>query len=289
MDAFLLNTSKHTAGPESRIQFKTLNENGMNGITRILIPTHDFSGTVAFLDDVMGYAVDNRNASADDPHFVKQATVRTPNGIILEVVEPSRAHAGLFIHPVLSFTVQDLVQTQKRIEAEGLTFSTPTMADTTGRRWTYFRSSENYPYQLSAEPKNVELKLIHRRQEGVEWILAPCIHFDSAVDFFKHTMNLTIQAQGTPTLDLRFHRYAQCQAGNGMVLEIVEPITEQQGLFQGPVVSLTVNDLLEYKTQLENRSLEILSDVIDDSNGWGWFYFRLPGSTTFQLQGPLHP
>jgi len=77
--------------------------------------------------------------------------------------------------------------------------------------------------------------------------------------------------------------------GNGMTLEIVEPIAQEQERFPGPVVSLTVNDLLEYKARLENHGIEMLSDVVDDSNGSGWLYFRLPGSTTFQIQGPLHP
>ena len=115
--------------------------------------------------------------------------------------------------------------------------------------------------------------------------MAPCTRFDESVQFFEQTLKLPIQDRGTPVSDLRFHRYAQFRTRGGVTLELVEPIATQRDLFSGPVVSITVSDVRAARTRLNDRGVSVLTDFIDDSNGWGWFYFRVPGSTTFQISG----
>ena len=181
----------------------------------------------------------------------------------------------------------DLAATRQHIEAQDLEFFTPTIDGPDGRAWSYFDASEGYPYQLSTASRRAEPTPVEQDGEGVEWILAPCTRFDASVQFFEQVLKLPIQARGTPVSDLRFHRYAQFQTGSGVTLELVEPVATQRDLFRGPVVSLTVSDLRAARTRLIDRGVTVVTDYVDDSNGCGWFYIRVPGSTTFQISGPF--
>ena len=258
----------------------------MPSIFRVLTPTRDFNNTVAFFAEAMGFEMEAQALTSHDTPFVRQTSFRMPNGVLLDVVEPKDAHADRYIHPVISLTVNDLAATRQHIEAQGIAFFTPTIDGPSGRRWSYFDSSEGYPHQLSTE-SGAEPMPVEQGREGVEWILVPCTRFDESVQFFEQTLKLPIQARGTPVSDLRFHRYAQFRTHSGVTLELVEPIATQRALFSGPVVSLTVSDLRAARTRLHDRGVTVLTDFVDDSNGCGWFYVRVPGSTTFQISGPF--
>ena len=259
----------------------------MASIFRVLTPTRDFNATVRFFAETMGFEIEAQTPTAHDPQFLRRTSFRTPNGVVLDVVEPEDAHADRYTHPVIALTVKDLAATRKHIEAQNVAFLTPTINGPSGRSWSYFDSSEGYPYQLSTASSAAEPKPIEPGREGVEWILAPCTHFDASVQLFEQTLQLPLQARGTPVSDLRFHRYAQFQTRSGVILELVEPIATQRDLFRGPVLSLTVSDLRAARTRLTDRGVTVLTDFVDDENGSGWFYFRVPGSTTFQISGPF--
>ncbi len=258
----------------------------LDGIHRIQVPSSDFAATVAFLEETMGYPRMTSQRSEDDQRFLRRAAFRCPNGIILEAVEPGEECSEVFTHPIPSIRVRRFNETRTRLEAAGASFLTEaTECGGDGVR-EFFRDPAGTLWELSARSTVHHPNPVDEFTEGVGWILAPSTSFDTSVEFFEGTMGLPVKARGTPVTDLQFQRYAQFQLPNGMILESVEPVPDCEGRFSGPVVTLTVSNLNQSIDQLERQGMRFLTSPFDSGDGWAWIYFQLPGSTTFQLQGP---
>ena len=223
----------------------------------------------------------------NDPQFRKNVAFQGANGVTLVVVEPTPEFTTVYTHPVISIDVNELTSFHEQFHTLNLEFLTPVAETHTEQSTIRFRSPSGTPYQMCAASKAHQHTSIQQGAEGVEWILVPSTHFDETIGFFENTLALSVLQRGTPVHDLRFKQYAQYQVRNGVVLEVVEPIPTEQQWFSGPVISITVKDLLASRKQLEKAGLSLLSDIVDGEDGSGWFYFEVPGSTTFQLQGPL--
>ena len=256
----------------------------MRAIGRILIPTDDLNGALAFFGTTLGFSFQIEKSTGQG--LLRSANVKTPNGVVLELVTPTPERAHLYTHPMVVLTVRDVDSTQRQLQAQGIDFLESIDPEQT---WSVCRVPGSTPVQLQGAAQPGHPKTIVQGAAGVEWILVPSTQFEATVSCFADTLGLPIQAQGEPVCDRRFHRYAQCLTTNGVVLEVVEPIPTQRAHFSSPVVSLTVEDLRTAKARLEADGIALLSDIVDDSEQWGWFYFRLPGAGTFQLQGPYHP
>ena len=68
-------------------------------------------------------------------------------------------------------------------------------------------------------------------------------------------------------------------------VEVVEPKPAHVNAFSGPVVSITVTDVAATYARLNTHGADIRSDIINNGDGLGWFYFGVPGSTIFQISG----
>ena len=125
-----------------------------------------------------------------------------------------------------------------------------------------------------------------RITEGITWIIAPTGHFEQSVAFFRDVMGMAVAEEGVPVTDTQFSRYAQLRMPNGVVLEIVEPVSSVAHLYSGPVVCITVDDVAQARRELESKQIVFATPVFETRQGWGWTYFRAPDGTVYQLQGP---
>lgn len=251
------------------------------GLSTVLIPTSDFERTLAFFQRTLGFTIGNQGMARPDTPFKRYAVCPTPNGVVLELVEPAPGFAAVYTHPVISFSVDDVAAAQERIAAAGLEIlipMTPTLQ-------MYFRGPGGTPYRLTARDQAGPPIVPHA--EGVEWILAPATQFEDVDAFIETTLGLTVQARGMAVSDPHFLRYAQCTTANGLTVEVVEPKAAHVDAFSGPVVSITVTDVAAALVRLNTHGADIHSDIINNGDGTGWFYFGVPGSTTFQISGPL--
>ena len=122
--------------------------------------------------------------------------------------------------------------------------------------------------------------------DGIQWILAPTTKFDETVTFFRDVMGLAVDEEGVPTIDTQFTHYAQIRMPNGVVLEIVDPNEAVREIYNGPIVSITVDDVAQTRRELENKHIEFVAPVFETKEGWGWTYFRAPDGRVYQIQGP---
>ena len=121
--------------------------------------------------------------------------------------------------------------------------------------------------------------------EGMNWVLTCTPNFEQTVAFFRDVLGLAVTAEGIPTTDLQFTRYAQITLPTGGVLEIVEPTADVQQLYTSPIVSFTVDDLQQARHELEAREVVFVAPIFRTKEGWGWTYFRAPDGNIYQLQG----
>ncbi len=121
--------------------------------------------------------------------------------------------------------------------------------------------------------------------EGMNWVLTCTPNFEQTVAFFRDVLGLAVTAEGIPTTDLQFTRYAQITLPTGGVLEIVEPTADVQQLYTAPIVSFTVDDLRQARRELEAQEVVFVAPIFSTKEGWGWTYFRAPDGNIYQLQG----
>ena len=247
---------------------------GIEGVTRILIPTTDFKATSSFFSAVMGFAVDIN--SVPDNRFHRQAIVKMPNGVSLEVVEPTPDHRSRYAKPIVCLQTSDASTIKKHLIKCGIDTIKDPIITPDGSCYRIDKTTDSEPL-ISEDGKT----------EGIEWILIPTPQFDAGLTFLHRDLKLPIETQGTAVNDPNFDRYAMFKLRNRMVLELVEPKPSSSLLFNGPVVSITVGDLKSSYSRLKRAGIDKLSDIIDDETGIGWFYFHVPGAGLFQLQGPF--
>lgn len=124
-----------------------------------------------------------------------------------------------------------------------------------------------------------------RVTDGVRWILVCTNQFDAMVALFRDVMRLAIAEEGVPVVDTQFTRYAMVKMPNDVVLEVVEPRAELRGLYAGAVVSITVDDVVNARDEMEAHGVEFVGPIVRTPGGWGWTYFRAPDGAVYQVQG----
>ena len=122
-------------------------------------------------------------------------------------------------------------------------------------------------------------------QRTIAWNLVPTTDFEATVRFFEAVMGWEMKQRGVPVHDLQFQRYAMFHCPNGVVMEVVEPSADCAARFTGPVLAITVDDLLGMKQRIEATGVLFDTDVIYSDDGSAWTYFDLPGAGRFQLMG----
>ena len=253
-------------------------------ILSIFIPTKDFDGTIRLLTDIMGFSVTDIETSEHDEYFLKSCTIGTPNGVVLKVIE-NNPKADAINDPVVSITVSNLERVRLNLLNSGIYIFADNFDHQTGVIWFYCRSPDGTVFQFCSFPSLHTPKKMIDCKEGIEWILIPSTKFDATVVFFENILGFAIEESGVPVVDLQYNRYATFKMSNGVILEVVEPISVFTERYNGPVVSLSVLNLRNMILKLKNHGCEFLTDI-KNPDGIGWTYFDSPAGITFQLQGP---
>jgi predicted enzyme related to lactoylglutathione lyase len=123
--------------------------------------------------------------------------------------------------------------------------------------------------------------------EGIEWILLPSHDIALELSFYENILGLKPERMGKAKNDPFLEEYAILKAPNGMIIELVKPKQEYVEMFSYPVFCYTVESLLAKADLLRSQNVQIIGDIVDTGEGWGWFYTRNPSGILFQLQGPL--
>lgn len=121
--------------------------------------------------------------------------------------------------------------------------------------------------------------------DGTPWIISCSHQYDETVRFFRNVMKLEVKSEGKPETDKQFSRYTQFDLKSKMVLEVVEPLSEFEGRYSGPVLSITVDSVNQAKKEMELLGTVFLTDIFC-SDGFGWSYFKAPDDNIYQIQGP---
>jgi catechol 2,3-dioxygenase-like lactoylglutathione lyase family enzyme len=119
-----------------------------DGIKWIGTCTTNFDETVAFFANVMGLPVTQKGVAVVDTQFARYAQIAMPNGVVLEVLEPSEAVRQLYKAPIVSITVDDVAQARRELEGRKIEFLTPIFDTKQGWAWTYFRAPDGNIYQI---------------------------------------------------------------------------------------------------------------------------------------------
>jgi len=122
--------------------------------------------------------------------------------------------------------------------------------------------------------------------KGMDWIITCTTNFEETVAFFRDVLGLPVKEAGIPVTDRQFRRYAQIAMPNDSVLEVVEPEDAVRKLYDAPIPSITVDDVVHSRKEMENKRVEFVSEIFRTGSGWGWTYFRAPDGNVYQLQGP---
>ena len=125
-----------------------------------------------------------------------------------------------------------------------------------------------------------------RVTKGIKWVATCTENFEATVAFFRDVIGLEVAQEGMPVIDIQFARYAMIHMPNDVMFEILEPTETVRGLYGGPVVSFTVDDLDEARREMEAKQVEFVTPVIDDKTAWRWIYFRAPDGNIYQIQEP---
>jgi hypothetical protein len=123
--------------------------------------------------------------------------------------------------------------------------------------------------------------------EGIEWILLPTLNISLELVYYEQNLNLKPERIGKAKNDPFLEEFAILRAPNGMVMELVRPKQEYLEVFKYPIFCYTVENLLEKEALLRSQNEQILGDLVDTGEGWGWLYARNRSGIIFQLQGPL--
>jgi len=118
------------------------------GIDWIITCTDNFEATVAFFRDVMNLSIIAEGVPVVDTQFTRYALIRMPNGVSLEIVEPTSTARQLYDAPIVSITVADLSQARLEMERQQVEFVTSIFDDQAGWGWYYFRAPDNNIYQI---------------------------------------------------------------------------------------------------------------------------------------------
>lgn len=138
---------------------------------------------------------------------------------------------------------------------------------------------------LRAEDK--EKRLFQVQVTGkVNWLI-PCDseRFDDMKVFLRDVLGMQIAKEGTPDIDNKIQRYTRFATPSGNV-EVVEPERFSRDIFQGPILSLTVDNLAAACKNLDSRKIEFVAPIFHTKENWALIYFRAPDGRIYQIQGP---
>lgn len=122
----------------------------------------------------------------------------------------------------------------------------------------------------------------------VNWFFSGTPEFDRTVAFFRDVMGLSVREQGVPVTDTQFTRYALFALPQGGTLEVLEPQEQARELYNAVMVSLTVDDVVLARRELESSGVEFVAPIFRTPDGEGWTYFRAPDGHIYQLAGACH-
>lgn len=128
-------------------QTKPVSKHG-EGVAFILAPSNQFDDTVGFFKRHLHLNLTVEGVPVTDKRFSRYALFGAANGVELEVVEPTKAHAEQFTHPVVSITVPDLVAMTRHLRANGITLLSDIVDTGEGWGWVYFMLPGASMFQL---------------------------------------------------------------------------------------------------------------------------------------------
>ena len=79
------------------------------GVDWILLPTRDISLDLEFYEAVFGLTSEKRGYAKNDPFLEEYAILKSPNGVVIELVRPKKEFIEIFKHPVFCYTVENLL------------------------------------------------------------------------------------------------------------------------------------------------------------------------------------
>lgn len=123
---------------------------------------------------------------------------------------------------------------------------------------------------------------------GVNWFFSGTAEFERTVAFFRDVMGLSARERGVPVTDTQFTRYALFGLPDGATLEVLEPKEQMRELYDVVMVSLTVDDVVEARRELEGKGVEFVAPMLRAPDGQGWTYFRAPDGHVYQLAGRIY-
>lgn len=121
---------------------------------------------------------------------------------------------------------------------------------------------------------------------GTPWTITCTEKFEETVSFFRDVMGIPVAEEGIPSTDTQFTRFAQIKMPNGSVLEIVEPNEESRKLYTSSIFSITVDDVVQARREMELKQITFVAPIFQDKQGWCWTYFQAPDGNIYQIQGP---
>jgi catechol 2,3-dioxygenase-like lactoylglutathione lyase family enzyme len=124
--------------------------------------------------------------------------------------------------------------------------------------------------------------------DGINWVFSGTPEFERTVEFFRDVMGLRVAEEGIPVTDTQFTRYALIALPQGGTLEILEPKEPMRELYSALMLSVTVDDVIQARRELEDKGVEFVSPLFRAPDGVGWTYFRAPDGHVYQLAGPYH-
>jgi catechol 2,3-dioxygenase-like lactoylglutathione lyase family enzyme len=119
-----------------------------------------------------------------------------------------------------------------------------------------------------------------------DWLLSCTTDFDMGVAFVRDVLGMEITAQGDARVDKHFSRYACARLADGRTLEIVEPSEAGRHLRGKQILCFKTHDAVQARLTLEQRGAQVISAMIHDGQGTGWFYVQGPDGNVYQIYGP---
>ncbi len=279
---------------------------GDEGVTKVICPTIDLAASLKFFEDILGYTVEDKSEASSTLLFSQHATLRTPNGLAIQLVVVRPEFATRFPGTVVSVAVSDFHETCSALGASGLDIWPENVTPDASGGPALFNAPDGTVFQivqtkggmtraLSAQgetgpnqtPPNADSVFGALGNTGVEWILVPTQRLDAMAAFLIDVLGYSKVTEGIPSEDLQYARYAVFTTPSGVVLELVEPTAEHMRRYPAPVVSFTVPNLNDAINAVQRSEAELLTDVVAPTSPFSWVYFRAPGGGTFQLQGPM--
>ena len=113
----------------------------IKGIVWLGTRTDRFEQMTGFCRDLLGLP-----QRLLEPGF---AVFEMPNGDLFEVFGPEESQNEFMTHPMAGFLVDDIVAARAEMEERGIEFLGPIQGDTDDYKWTHFRASDGFVYELT--------------------------------------------------------------------------------------------------------------------------------------------